>query len=344
MRATFGKLAFAGITCLLVAGCPALVGLLGATADEQVQLRILRGMQQAVSPVTNADLNYAAQAAGEVLAIGIPTFFGTDLSAYLTPVPWPALPAANKAVYKTFLNPSDPPNEQEIALIQSQSSPLQKMSFDFDNKQPCDISLKTHNYKISLDNSRQGVTGSLAVRTTTQKAFRRKVPAATGQPYTFGRNCLTDTPYNVDVTLQLNRGSNLADVRVNLSQAPRIVTRIPTTQISVSGKVPKVDFDLSGRVTAGGISLSGTMTITDLQGNPQELQVTSCSIAGRQIQLQAEGVAQKLRIDFTYDDGKMSGTVTSTVPELPRELAHVTMQGNQALIKYLDKAQPEPWR
>lgn len=346
MRASVSKIAFAGLTSLLVAGCPQILGLFGATADEQIQIRQLRGMQQSVSPVTNLDLNYLGQAINEILAIGLPTFYGTDLAPYLAAAPWPPLPTANKNIdkYPVGNNFQDP--DQEIGTILSKDR-RQKLTFTFNNGVSQVMpGTKSLAYKISLDQANTpGITGVMTVQTTSKLAFQKKSASAiTGQPYTFGRFYLSNQPSDVDINVKINRsGSSIGDVRINLSQGEVSTSGQLLPQISISGSLPRIDFSLNGRITTGNISLSGDLAVSD-GSNRQELQVVSLTMGARAWKLQADGTTQKYRLELQSAEGKLSGSVTTTFPEYQRQIAVVTQTGDKPVIKYVDKGTAEPWR
>jgi len=344
MRASVSRIAFAGLTSLLVAGCPQILGLFGPTADEQIQLRQLRAMQQAVSPVTNQDLDYMVRGIAEVLAIGLPTFYGTDLAPYLQVAPWPAMPAANKNV--EILPVSYQDADKETGLIQSKDR-RQKLTFGFNNG----VSLvnpgtKSLAYKISLDQAlTPGITGILTVKTTSKLAFQKKSASSiTGQPYVFGRFYLTNQPSDIEINVKLMRsGSSLADVRVNLGQGETPSTTPPLPQISISGSLPRMDFSLQGRISTANISMSGDLAVSD-GTNRQELQVINLNMSSKGWKIQADGSTQKYRVELASAEGKLSGQVTTTFPEYQRQIAKVSQTGDKPEIKYIDKGTAEPWR
>lgn len=347
MRASLLKFAFAGLTSLLVAGCPQILGLFGATADEQIQLRQLRGMQQAVSTATNPELNFLVQAVSEVLAVGLPTFYGYDLTPYLGSVAWPPLPAANKDLDPPIFcknNPNDP--HKEVGLIQSRDR-RQRLTFNF-NECELFVQLKkpmSLTYKIALEQSRiPGVTGSLNVTTSNQIQFRAGKPTdVKGQPYVFGRHYIATQPTSVDINVRLTRmGSELADVRVGLAQSSGQFAEV-LPEITVSGSLPRIDFDLRGRFTSGTLSMSGTMGVNDGKQR-QDLQVVSLSSSARGWRIQAEGDVQRYRIELQSTEGKLSGTITTTFPEYQRQIVKIEQTGDKPTIKYIDNNAAEPWR
>ncbi len=343
MRATVAKIAFAGLTSLLVGGCPQIIGLLGATADEQVQLKQLRGMQQSVSTLTNLDLNYAVQAISEVLAIGLPTFYGMELAPYLACAPWPPLPTANKNVDILPVKHQDPDNE--IGQILSRDR-RQQLTFTFNNGVAQLMpGAKTLSYKISFDQSlTPGVTGVMTVQTTSKLAFQKKnASAIPGQPYKFGRYYLSNMPSGADISVRLNRnGSMLADVQASIGGEMQPGMQL-LPDVTISGSLPRMDFNLRGRLTGGSISMSGDLSVSDGQ-NMQELQVVSLSMAAKSFKLQADGTNQKYRLEFQSVEGKLAGSVMTTFPEYQREIAKITQKGDRPEVKYIDKAQAEPWR
>lgn len=338
---------FAGLTTLLVAGCPQIIGLFGPTADEQVQIRQLRGMQQAISTATNPELHYLVQAVSEVLAIGLPTFYGVELQPYLSSVPWPPLPAPNKNLDPPIYcrnDPNDP--DKEVSVIQSHDR-RQRLTFHFNDcntivqlKKPMSLT-----YKIALEQSQiPGITGTLTVQTANQIQFTKSKPTVIkGQPYVFGRYYLATQPTSVDINVRVSRsGSELADVRVGLSQAAGQFSEI-FPEVTVSGSLPRIDFDLRGRFTSGTFSMSGTMGVNDGRTR-QELQVVSLGVSAKGWRIQAEGDQQKYRIELQSTEGKLSGTVTTTFPEYQRQIATITQSGDRPTIKYIDNNTAEPLR
>ncbi|MBM3274264.1 MAG: hypothetical protein FJZ00_03870, partial [Candidatus Sericytochromatia bacterium] len=294
---------------------------------------------------TNLELTYLVQGLNEVMAYGIPTFYGVDLSPYLQLAPWPALPAQSKNILPIALQAGDPENE----LGRLQSADLRQLvSFQFnDGKQPVGT-VKSFSYKVTLDRSVEFMTGTLTVQTTDQIGMK-KVSTPQGQPhspYTFGRKYAALTPTQISVNLNLQRqGSRLADVRMTLSKGTVPNTGNLLPEISLSGSITsKVDFTLAGKVASGGLAMAGDIGIVDAKGNRQNLQVQSIRVDSRSLRLSADGLEQKYRVEIVLEEGKLSGDITSTNPDLERILATISMAGDKPQIKFIDKSKPEPWR
>ncbi|MBM3270831.1 MAG: hypothetical protein FJZ01_24635 [Candidatus Sericytochromatia bacterium] len=340
------RLAFAGLAPLALAGCPQLLGLFGPLPEEQLQIQMLRGMQQAVMPATNADLAYLLRGLNEILGYGLPTFYGVDLAKYLQLAPFPPAPALNKSIVALPKQAGDP--ENELGLLQGPDPSRQYVRFVFNEDKLPQPPIKSLSYLVSVDRSQEFVTGTLTVQTTDLISMQKKSPPK-GQPhapYTFGRGYLAQTPNNISASVALNRqGSRLADVRVTLSKGTEPQVGELLANISVSGSLTsKIDFNLQGKVNAGGISMNGDMGIADAQGNRQELQVQYIRMDSKNLRFLADGIQQKLLIELELEDGKLSGYAQSTNPDYQRNLAVVTQQGAQAQVKYIDRSGPEPWR
>ncbi|MBI6547177.1 MAG: hypothetical protein HY692_10315 [Cyanobacteria bacterium NC_groundwater_1444_Ag_S-0.65um_54_12] len=346
MRIDTFRLASAILLVCFVAGCPALTGLFGATAQEQKQLQQLRAMQRTISPLANLELGYIVRATSETIAIGLPTFYGVDLQPYLRNVPWPALPPSKTSVVPI---PLSEPERMEIAYLQSEGQ-RQLLQFTFNNGSalpPQGVA----SYKVDLRKSLEGVTGTLEVKTTARPVSQAWRPWSTpiGQPatfrhYTFGRRWQATQASAITTSVTLNRGMQFANITAELGPNESGASNQLLPRLSIHGSLPRMEINLRGNIQSTGMALAGELLLTDERSIKHSLEVTSLVTTAKSLKISLQDIEQRLQIDLSLEDGKLSGEAKSTNPDLLRSLATITQTGAQPQVKYLDKAEPEIWR
>ncbi len=345
----------------LTSGCLQVEGLFGPIPQEQAQLQILRGMQHALSMSYNQPLSWMIKGIQEVLAMGLPTFYGTDLGPYLQTVPWPAMPSRDPNLAAPIYGDNTPESAQqangEVYELES-SDQLELMQFLFNpqNTQgqiPSQGSIacmppgcKSLTYDVNLLRSRTGMTGSMQITTTTRTTWSKMSSPDPHQPFVFGDLWKTSQPDDVNATVNLNYEGQTGTISLSLSrsQTPTNSQTIQLQQVQINVDLPRISCNLSGKVSDGALAFSdGSLALTDDQGNSQELQITMLSLEGNSGELTMMDQQAMLAFDLSLDNGQLSGEVDSTNPNLSRSLAMINTTGNQTTVTYRDRGTPEVW-
>lgn len=308
-------------TCLLLAGCNQITSLFGLSAQEQTQVQSIRALKTYLVPATNKPLNLFLRTWGFISDFDLPSEYGIELSNFISMLPFSgAGDVANRATplmnaqTKEYQYIRDTTNQTEFQFTAASNTPS-----------------GPHAYKIALNKSRLGPTGTFTVTTTGNSWKVHSGAAPTTGRYGFGY--YTETPQTVSINMAGTVSGKTVAITGSLSQFTQAVPTIGTFGIQlpdITFKADSVRFSSQSSVT-----MSGTLGIgpaTDGNVFEGDIRYNSGTLEGT-----LNNPKYNYTVTFSYDgsilQAEFKGNGNST-----RNIAVIDYdsENNKQVIKFAD--------
>lgn len=309
-------------TCLLLSSCNQITSLFGVTAQEQTQIQSIKAMKTYLVPATNKPLNLFLRTWGFISDFDLPTEYGIELSNFISMLPFTgAGDVANRAT------PLINAQTKEFQYIRDTTS---QTEFQFTAASNSTTNTP-HAYKIALNKSRLGPTGTFSVTTTGSSwKFHEGTAPTTGR---YGYGCYSAAPQSVSIAMNGTVSGKTVAVSASMTQFSQLVPTLGTFGIQlpdITFKADSVRFSSQGSVT-----MSGTLGIgpaTD--GNVFEGDI---SYNGGTIEGNLNNPKHNYTVTFNYDGSilqaefKGNGNTTRNIAVIDYD-----EESQRQVIRYVD--------
>ncbi|HEY9897772.1 MAG TPA: hypothetical protein V6D00_01200 [Pantanalinema sp.] len=297
--------------------------------DERIQISYVRGFKTGLSPNSNRALGIFIRETSNLLAYGLPTRYGVDVTPYLAVFPALTLPGA--PVNPTFVKATG--SLPELTRIMSGT----QLDISVLSQQTGEVAV----YTLTALQTPTQTKGKLAV-TTTGSNWQPQQPSTS---YVLNGNKVPLTPKSIEAVanLTLPSGAGEAKLSARLNQMQQAGAGAPAVPgvVSLNFEVPGVRADLSGSFgSIQSLRLDGPFSVTTSKGtDTYQAQVTAASGVLKLVLLNSE---RKVRIDLVVEKGLLSGTAKA-MDGRQAELAKFTQApGKMPEIEFADGTK-EPW-
>lgn len=298
--------------------------------DERLQISYVRGFKTGLSPNSNRALGIFFRETASLLAYGLPTRYGIDVTPYLAIFPAVPLPAPQ-------LRPEFIPAQGSLPeLTRIMAGTVLDIGVVSQQK-----SSDTAEYTLEARQTPTQTKGKLVV-TTTGSNWQAQQPSTS---YVLNGNKVPFTPKSLAAvaTLDLPQGAGQAKLSANLTQMQPAGANAPAVpgSVSLNFQLPGVQTSLSGAYSSiNSLRLDGPLSVTTSKGtDTYQAQLTAASGGLKLALLNTE---RKVRIDLAVDKGLLSGTAKA-MDGRQAELAKFSQApGKMPEIEFADGTK-EPW-
>lgn len=298
------------VMAVLVTGCQLWPFPLGSEND---QAGTARNFLRKLSPNRNTTLGVFLREVGNLVAVGLPTRYGVDVTPYLQVFPQPILPTLNYTV-----TPNISSARELVAYLSTN-----QLQIDVTSKVDNTGSMGTGTYTFTAQRTPTGTTGKMRVTTMGTSWY-------TVQPTTNFVLAQNQTPrvlnsLSVSVTLQIPaQNVGQAAMSADLSQFENTGEAPVPKSVSASVTLNNLAMTLNGVYGGlGSLTLSGETYVGSTKGNDN--YHTTLNITNGKVQGTFSCETQKVSWVLVYDQGLFSGTAKA-------------LDGRQAILATLTQA------
>lgn len=301
--------------------------------DERIQISYIRSFKKGLSPTDNKSFGVLLREVGKLAGYDLPTKYGVELSAYLSPFPSfePLVPTVQTR-----------PISNSTGELTQIADPGGQLVVSFVTAQGTGGSQQSYTYTATIERTPTGTTGKYAVQTT---GSNWTSPAGGSGTNTLGLGrapqVLTSTAFQGQLALPQPGGAASLRVDLGFEQGGGQVP-VPRTASVNFVLQSGLSANLSGSYgSLQAARLNGTVTVKGDKPTPDTYQADiSASNGNAQITLISE--QRKIRLELNYEDGLLSGVAKATDGRQAELAKFVQEAGKAPEIQYADGTK-ESW-